>query len=74
MKVMKVYGDWSYLLLLINLGNRWRWVSSFTLQPLYPKERARYPLQRKMFRPQSWPGRFGEENGFLTVPGMEPVS
>jgi hypothetical protein len=40
-----------------NLGTRWRWVGSLTLQPLYP----RCPLDMRLYEPQSRSGRFGEE-------------
>jgi hypothetical protein len=46
-KAMETYRDWSYFLLLINLGNRWKWVSSFILQPLYPRGRSPVPTTEK---------------------------
>jgi len=31
--------------LILNLGNRWRWVVSFTTRPLYPRERTPVPTE-----------------------------
>jgi hypothetical protein len=33
-------GEWWYSSTILDLGTRWRWVVSFTPQPLYPKEKA----------------------------------
>ena len=32
-------------LLTLNLGTRWRWVVSFTLRPLYPRNRTPMPIE-----------------------------
>jgi len=45
----------------INIGDRWRWVVSFTPQPLYPwGTDPRYPLNRRLSGPHSRSGH-GEE-------------
>jgi hypothetical protein len=72
-------GKWRYSSTILDLGNRWEWVVSFTLQPLYPRgNRPRYPLARRVGGPQSRFGRFGDESS-LTPAGnwtlvAQPVS
>jgi hypothetical protein len=47
---------------ILNLGNRWRGVVSFTPWPLYPRgKRPRYPVDRRLGAPQNRAGRGGEE-------------
>jgi hypothetical protein len=47
---------------ILNLGIRWSTVFGFTPRLLYPRrKRRRYPLDRKLDGPHSWPGRGGEE-------------
>jgi len=47
---------------ILNLGTRWRWVVSFTPQPLYPWGKSPwYPLDRRLGGPYSQSGRGGEE-------------
>jgi hypothetical protein len=47
---------------ILDLGTRWRWVVSFTPQPLYPRGKSPwYPLDRRLGGPQSRSGRGGEE-------------
>jgi hypothetical protein len=60
-------GDWRYSSTILNLGNRWRWVVSFTPWPLY----LRHPLDRRLGGPQRWSGCCGEEKN-LVMPGIEP--
>jgi hypothetical protein len=38
---IRMYGEWSYSSIILELGIRWRRVVSFTPLPLYPGERAR---------------------------------
>jgi hypothetical protein len=46
---------------LIYLGTRWRWLVSFTLQPLYRRRSSpRYPLKKRLSGPQSHSGLCGE--------------
>jgi hypothetical protein len=46
----------------LDLGNRWRWVVSFTSLPLYLQGKSpRYPMNRSLGRPQSRSGRRREE-------------
>jgi len=55
-------GSGSVAPLVRNLGTSWRWVISFTLQPLYFQ--AKHPpfsLNRRIAGPQGQPGRCGEE-------------
>jgi hypothetical protein len=50
--------------LILNLSNRWRWVVSCTSRPFYP----RYPLDWRLYGPQSWSKRRGEEKKSIIVP------
>jgi hypothetical protein len=54
-------GEVVQLLLILNLGTRWGWVVSVTPRPRFtPGERTpRYPLDRRLGRPQSRSGRRG---------------
>jgi hypothetical protein len=47
---MKMYGSVAVkLLCILNFGTRWRWLVTFTLQPLYSKGyRYVFPLGRKL--------------------------
>ena len=44
--------------LFLNLGTRRRWVVNLTYQPLYPRERIPYPLNRRLNGSHSRSGRF----------------
>jgi hypothetical protein len=59
---------------ILDLGTRWRWVVSFTPQPLYPQGKTlpRYPLDRRLSGPQSLSGVGGEEENPQALPGPEP--
>jgi hypothetical protein len=47
---------------LLDLGTSWRWVVSFTLRLLYPREKSPwYPLDRRLDGLQSWSGWHGAE-------------
>jgi len=52
---------------ILNLGTRCNWVVSFTPWPLY----SRYPLDRKLDRSQSPPGRGGPNEKLGTAKGGE---
>jgi hypothetical protein len=39
---------------------------------LPPRKEPRYPLDRKLRRPQSRSGRCGEKKNLLPLPGIEP--
>jgi hypothetical protein len=55
-------GDWMYRSTFSWPRTNWRWVVSFTLLPLYPPgNNPRYPLDRRLGRPQSRSRRRGEE-------------
>jgi hypothetical protein len=57
------------------LGTRWRWVVSFTLRPLYPRGKGpMFSLCGRLAGHQSRYGRYGKENIFLPLPGIEPRS
>jgi hypothetical protein len=46
--------------LILNLGTRWRWMVSFTPQPLYhQRKRTQYPMARRLDEPHG-PARGGE--------------
>jgi len=38
----------------------------------YPGKELRYPLNRRLGRPDSWSGHFGEEENLLPLPAFEP--
>jgi hypothetical protein len=55
-----------------DLGNRWRWLMSFTPRPLYPQGKSPwYPLDKRLGGPQSRSGRGGEEKNSQPPPGIE---
>jgi hypothetical protein len=61
------------VLCIFDFGTRWRWVASFTFQPLYPQERVpRYPLDRRLDGPQSLSGRGVEERNSHSPPESNP--
>jgi hypothetical protein len=52
--------EWRYSSIIPDLGTRWRWVVSFTSQPLWPRGKCpRYPLDRRLGGPQNRSGRYG---------------
>jgi hypothetical protein len=58
---------------ILDFGNRWRWVVSFTPWPLYPQGKSPwYPLDRRLGGTQSRSGRGGEEKNSQPLPGLEP--
>jgi hypothetical protein len=57
----------------LDLGTRWRWVVSFTTQPLYLQGKSPwYPFDRRLGGPQSRSGRGGEEESSKPLPELEP--
>jgi hypothetical protein len=72
---MKTYGEWRYSSYILQLGNGWRWVASFTSQPLYLRgKRPRYPLDRRLCGSQCQSRLSGVEKNQLSLPGIEPRS
>jgi hypothetical protein len=68
-----VLGSGGIVLRILDLGTRWRWVVSFTPQPLYSQRNSSwYPLDRGLGGSQSRSGRGGEERNFQPLPGLEP--
>jgi len=60
---------------ILNLCITWRWVVSFTLRPFNSLGNSpRYPLVKRLGRPQCQSGRGGEEKRSLPLLGMEPRS
>jgi hypothetical protein len=56
-----------------DLGTMWKWVVSFTPQPLCPQGKSPwYPINRRLGGPQSRSGRGGEEKNSHLPPGLEP--
>jgi hypothetical protein len=56
---------------ILNLGAIWSWVVSFMRWPQYPQEKdPRYPLDRRMGKPQSRSGRCG----WIREKSYSPVS
>jgi hypothetical protein len=59
---------------IIDLGTSWRWVVSFTPQPLYPRGRnCRYPLDRRLGGPQNRSRRRGEEKNLVPTGTRAPT-
>jgi hypothetical protein len=57
-------GKWRYSSTIFDLGTRRRWVVSFTPRPIYPRwNRPHHPLDRRLVRSQSLPGRSGNQPG-----------
>ena len=52
-----------------NLGARWERVVKASPRPLYPREKTRYPLYRRLGRPQ---GRSGRVRKISPPPGFDP--
>jgi hypothetical protein len=68
-----VLGEWRYSPRIFYLGTRWRWVVSFTPQPIYHQGKSTwYPLDRRLGEPQSRSGRGGEEKHSQPLLGLEP--
>jgi hypothetical protein len=66
-------GKWKYSSTILNPGTRWRKVVSFTLLPLCPQGKSpRFPLDRRLGGPQSWPECCGEQKNLLPLAGIEP--
>jgi hypothetical protein len=62
--VKKYWGSGGIAPRILNVGNRWRWVVSFALQPVYHRIRSlSYPASR-LCGPQSRYGRCGEQKNF----------
>jgi hypothetical protein len=70
----RLTGSGGMALRTLNLSTTYRWVASFTLRPLYPRENSsRYHLDRRLGGPQSRSGSGGEEKwlfraNFILVP------
>jgi hypothetical protein len=73
-------GDWPSSLFtsgsfLGEIGNRWRWVVSFTLPICFtPGEKPRYPLGGRLGGPLSLFGCGCREKNFLPLPGIQRLS
>jgi hypothetical protein len=58
---------------ILDCGSTWRWLVSFTPQPLYPQGKSPcYPLDRELCRTQSRSGRGGQEKNSQPLSGLEP--
>jgi hypothetical protein len=57
---MKTCGNGCIDSRFLDLGTNWRWMVSFTPWPLYPRERAPGPLDRRLRGPQSRAGLYGQ--------------
>jgi hypothetical protein len=71
---MKVYwGNGGIAPLILDLGDRLRWVVSFTPRPLYPQGKSPwYPLDRRLDGSQSRSERGDEEKNSQPPPEIEP--
>jgi hypothetical protein len=58
------WGEWRYSSTVFDFSTRWRWMVSFSLRSLFP-------FDRRMGRPQSLPGHYGEEKN-CPLPWIEP--
>jgi hypothetical protein len=59
-------GEWRYSSTILDLGIKWKWMVSFTPQPLYLRRKsARYPLGRRPGN-QSRSGRCGERKKYFS--------
>jgi hypothetical protein len=57
---------------ILNLGTRWRWVITFTPQPLYSQGKSlRHPMNLRLGWPQNRSGRGGRKKSFLPGPCRE---
>jgi len=56
--------------LILTLGTRWRWVT--ISRPGHFTTGLRYRFSKRLARPYSWSGRFGEEKNFLSLQRDEP--
>jgi hypothetical protein len=64
---------WRYSSMNLNLSTRWRWVVSFTPQPLYPHGKGPwYALDKRMSGPQSRSESCREQKTLLPLLGIEP--
>jgi hypothetical protein len=67
------WGSGSIVPRVLDLGNRWGWVVSFTPRPLYRQEKGPwYPLHRRLGGPQSRCGRGRKVKNSQPLPGLEP--
>jgi hypothetical protein len=67
-----IYGSGGIAPPILNLGTRWRRQISFMPLQFYPRGNTpRYPLYRRLGRPQSRSGCYGEYKNLLPLPGIE---
>jgi hypothetical protein len=72
---MKTLGSGGTAPRILNLCTRQKWLVSFTPGSFTLRgKNPRYPLDRRLGRPQSQSGRGGEEKISLPLPGFEPLS
>ena len=70
---MKAYtGSRGTAPLILNLGTKWRCVVNIKFRRVIPGKEPRYPMKRGLGGPQSWSGRFGEEENLSPLPELEP--
>jgi hypothetical protein len=64
----------SYSSIILDVGTWWRWVVSFTTQPLYSRgrESTRYPLDRNLSRHQGRSRCCEVDKYWLPLPGIKP--
>jgi hypothetical protein len=66
-------GEWRYGSTILYLGDRWKWVVSFSPMSFYAGERSpRFAMYRRLGVPQSLSGRYGEKKTPLPILGIEP--
>jgi hypothetical protein len=77
---MAYRGNCCTALLILYLGDRWRWVASFKPRSLYPQGQPRHPLKRCLGWRKGWSLCLGEKSlgcsGILTPdsPTYNPVN
>jgi hypothetical protein len=72
---MKTYGKWRYSSTIVDFCTRWKWMVSFTTQPLNSLGKVPwYALERRLGRPQSLSGRSEVVENLCHLLGIKPRS
>jgi hypothetical protein len=67
---MKTYWRSRSIVLILNLGSRWKWVVNLTFPP--SRKYIQHPSNVMLGRPQNWSGHCGKQIRFLPLPEIEP--
>jgi hypothetical protein len=63
---------WGNVTPVLNLGTIWRWVVSSSFGRCTPRRGPRYPLSKRLTKPQSRSGLYGEDKNTFLLPEIEP--